>query len=109
MSFPTAGIVINKATCIIKETIIDGFSKGGVMMWLEENNVCKMFSTKVKNCKHIGIQVMGNSDTSLIEHCFIEDNNGTGIQVCTGNSCQIRRNKIHNNTDGVECISSDPT
>jgi F-box protein 11 len=106
-AFPTAGIIINKATCIIKETNIEGFTKGGIMMWLEDEHVVKVFTTKVKNCKHVGIQVMGSSGSPLIEYCNIEDNQGTGILVCTGNSCQIRKNEIHNNHDGVEIVSGD--
>ena len=61
LSFPTIGIVIDNATCIIKETVVDGFSKGGILMWLEDEHVCKIFASRVKNCKNVGIQIMGNS------------------------------------------------
>lgn len=108
LSFPTIGIVINNATCVIKETVVDGFSKGGILMWLEHEDVCKIFASRVKNCKNVGIQIMGHSQSPLIEHCFIEENSGSGIQICTANSCQIKKSKIQNNSDGIECISCDP-
>ena len=59
-AFPTCGIVIKKATCIIKETVIDGFIKGGVLMWLQESNICKIFTTNIRNCKNYGIQCIGD-------------------------------------------------
>lgn len=108
-SIPTCGIVVKKSTCIIKDTAIEGFISGGIMMWLEGTNICKIFGTKVRDCKTVAIQVMGNSSNPLIECCEIENNKGPGIQVCTANTCQIRKNRIINNTEGIEIISADPT
>lgn len=108
-TFPTAGIVLNKGTCIIKETTVEGFSKGGILMWLEDPNICKIFTTKIEYCKNAGIQIMGASQSPIIEFCTIKNNSAPGIQICTGNSCQIRKNTILNNQDGIEVISGDPT
>jgi hypothetical protein len=78
-SIPTCGIVVKKSTCIIKDTAIEGFISGGIMVWLEGTNICKIFGTKVRDCKTVGIQVMGNSPNPLIECCEIENNKGPGI------------------------------
>lgn len=71
-------------------------------------NICKIFTTKVTNCKTAGIQVMGDSAAPLIEFCDIENNKCSGIQVCTANYCDIRKNNIIGNFDGIEVISADP-
>lgn len=75
----TNGIVIKKATCIIKDTIVEGFLKGGIAMWLEGRDVCKIFNSKVKECKSYGVHVMGNCASPVIEMCEIENNKGPGL------------------------------
>ena len=51
---------------------------------------------------------MGDSAAPLIEFCDIENNKCSGIQVCTANYCDIRKNNIIGNFDGIEVISADP-
>jgi F-box protein 11 len=109
LEYPTTGIVSNKAKLIVKDTNISNFAKGGIMVWCEEDDCVKILTSTVSKCQSHGIQAMGSSEFPLIEFCTIEDNKGCGIQVCTGNSAQIRRNDIHNNEEGVEIISADPT
>jgi F-box protein 11 len=106
--FATAGIVMSKCDAILKDNKLDGFNKGAIMCWLKESNICKIFTTQIRGCDHAGIQCMGNSASPLIEFCIIENNKCPGIQVCTGNRCQIRKNTIIGNNEGIEVISGDP-
>lgn len=110
-AFPTCGVVINRATCIIKESYFEGFQKGGIMMLTDkenENNLVKVFTSIIRNCGHAGIQILGNNDSVLIEDNNIDFNTGPGIQVCTGGSPRIQKNIINNNTEGIEVINGDP-
>lgn len=107
-NFPTMGIVVKKANCIIKETEVSDFSKGGILMWLEDPNSSKIFTSKVENCKQVGIQIIGSCQSPLIEYCTVQNNPAPGIQICTGSSCQVRKSTICNNHDGIDIISADP-
>lgn len=78
-------------------------------MWLEPGVITKIFNTKVRECETAGIQIIGDSESPLIEFCEIENNKGPGISITTGNRGQIRKNKIKGNEHGVEIIISDPT
>lgn len=107
-SFNTCGIVLNNSNTIIKESKIEGFNRGGIISNLDETNVCKIFSTEIKNCKGAGILAMGDSSYPLIEFCNIVNNLCPAIQVFVGNKCTIRKNHIMCNESGIEIISADP-
>lgn len=133
-NFSTSGIMVNEAKLVIKECSINNFSAGGIYVFLvdekkdfnvsdfemllkkrkQENqpkvpeNTVKILNCSFSENKYVGIQVLGNTDQPIIENCRITHNDCPGIQICPGSKCQLRKNNIVVNTDGVEVISADP-
>ena len=77
-------------------------------MYTKAENIVKIYKSRIRNNKYFGIQVLGNSSAPSIQYCTIENNYAVGIQVCTANKCNIRKNYISLNKNGIEVISADP-
>ena len=129
-NFKTAGVVVNEAKMVLKECTISGFTAGGILVFLVDEkihpesqlellikkkfpppttNIVKILSCTISENKHVGIQILGNTDQPLVENCKITHNDCPGIQICTGNKCELRKNNIIVNKNGIEIISADPT
>lgn len=68
-----------------------------------------MYNCKVKDNTVAGVQVIGDSTSPFIEFCTFQNNKGPGIQVMLGNTCQVKKNTLNNNENGIEIVSADPT
>ena len=106
--FNTMGIVMRAANMLMKDASITNFKSGGIMMYVKENNLVKIFKSIIRGNSYFGIQVMGCSKSPTIQYCDIEDNRCPGIQICTSNKGSFRKNNISLNKNGIEVISSDP-
>lgn len=106
--FPSCGIGLNRANLTMKKSTVSNFSKGAAVLFVDKEHTVKLLNSKFNFNSLVGIQILGDSLSPLIESCTIEKNDCSGIQVCTGNKCNIRKNEINNNQTGIEIISSDP-
>lgn len=106
--FASCGIGLKNANLTMNRTTVSNFSKGGVLLWVTHECNVKLLNSKFSFNSLVGIQILGNSQSPLIQSCVIEKNDCCGIQVCTANQCNIRKNEISNNQIGIEILSSDP-
>jgi F-box protein 11 len=106
--FNTIGVVLRNANMLMKNTSISNFMSGGIIMYTKPDNIVKIYKSRIRNNKYFGIQILGNSSSPSIQYCTIENNSCVGIQVCAANKCNIRKNIIILNKNGIEVISADP-
>lgn len=106
--FNSIGIALKRASASIKTTNVSNFSKGGIIMLVDEKSNVLIEKAKVTFNLNFGIQILGNSLSPLIRDCSIENNNCVGIQICISNKSNIKNNNISTNQNGIEVICADP-
>lgn len=106
--FDTLGVVLRNANFLMKNSIVNHFRSGGMLMYTKAHNIVKIYKSQFRNNNFFGIQILGNSSAPSIQYCTIENNSCVGIQICTANKCNIRKNIISLNKNGIEIISADP-
>lgn len=106
--FNTIGVILRNANMLMKNTSVSNFMSGGIIMYTKIENVVKIYKSRIRHNKYFGIQILGNSSSPSIQYCTIEHNACVGIQICTSNKCNIRKNIISLNINGIEIISADP-
>lgn len=106
--FPCCGIALRNANMKMGDTTVSNFSEGGIIMQVNSTSKVTIKKSKISYNLKLGIQIMGNSLHPLIEECNIENNDCSGIMVCINNKCNIRKNEICTNQNGIEIYSSDP-